>query len=323
MHHLARGFPNCAWDILAPPPACEILEGNPAIRAIHRFDLPPGPGSREFEMLRARRYDVAICYDSGMYLRPLRLAVDLGIPNRVGYVHKGFSVWVTHPVQISYPMPFPGYFRDLVSQLTGESPTWPLIPIIGGNTRSTQPEQAQSAGVHLACFPATRQPGAECVSDAIARTLAAFETLAPNAKTMLLGSASELDMIGSLKGKHGLRAEILTPPLPLKELVAFLSGCRAVLSADSGPRHLANAAGTKVFFLRNLASDTTETGRYLDSETDLLADTDSCWQATRRRRILDGFDTSSAASTIFGSLFPAVESTSGPSSQPHPKASGL
>ena len=42
--------------------------------------------------------------------------------------------------------------------------------------------------------------------------------------------------------------------------------------ADSGPRHLANAAGIPVFFVPNLAVGKIETGAYLDTETDLAPD---------------------------------------------------
>jgi ADP-heptose:LPS heptosyltransferase len=56
----------------------------------------------------------------------------------------------------------------------------------------------------------------------------------------------------------------------LRALVSFLRKCDAVLTTDSGPRHLANAAGVPVVYLRNLLSLETETGSYLASEHDLV-----------------------------------------------------
>ncbi len=46
-----------------------------------------------------------------------------------------------------------------------------------------------------------------------------------------------------------------------------------MLTTDSGPRHIANAAGVPVFFFRNLRSDPVETGAYLDTETDFCPPT--------------------------------------------------
>ena len=42
-----------------------------------------------------------------------------------------------------------------------------------------------------------------------------------------------------------------------------------MLTSDSGPRHIANAAGVPVFFIRNLWSNRIESGPYIDTETDL------------------------------------------------------
>jgi hypothetical protein len=124
---LAKGFPSCTWDILAPEPAAQVLENNPAIRKIHRMEIPYY-GSEDFMTLKTEKYDVAICYDTGMYTQPLLTATLLGIPNRVGYVHKGWSGLVTHPIRINYPQPFPAYFRDLVAQLTEQEINWDLRP---------------------------------------------------------------------------------------------------------------------------------------------------------------------------------------------------
>lgn len=276
LSQLSAGLPDCEWHFLAPPPANEVLRGNPAISKVHPFDLPSSPDSADFKALKQENYDVAICYDTGMYLRPLKLAVALGIPNRVGYVHKGFSAWVTHPVPIRYPQPFPAYFRDLVAGLVGKSSEASLCPRVFPTEQDDKLAAAFMSAMSLvparpiiACFPATRQPGSEAVGAAICKILWELESRSPKIQTVILGSPSEMSTLERLKSQCGISAKIGAPPLPILPLVSFLKNCTAVLCADSGPRHLANAAGTKVFFIRNLASEARETGVYLESETDL------------------------------------------------------
>lgn len=306
---LKTGLPDCEWHILAPSPACDVLRGNPAISKVHPFDIPSAKTSPEFQVLKEESFDVAICYDSGTYLRPLKLAVDLRIPNRVAYVHKGFSAWVTHPVSIRYPQPFPAYFRDLVSQLTGAAPSWSLRPQVFPSPEDKLEARSllESAPIGparpiLACFPTSRQPGSEAATETVAKLLAAVEGLAPELQTILLGAPSEIPALETLKTRHKLRAMIGNPPLRIVPLVSFLELCAGVLCADSGPRHLANAAGNKVFFVRNLASEATETGVYLDSETDLIKNHVSHASLEMRRAILAQLDDIACTETIVSAL---------------------
>ncbi len=275
---LAAGLPACRWDIVAPSPACEALEGNPAIQKIHRFDLPDGAGAIGFRELQEENYDVAVCYDSGMYVRPLRLAVELGIPNRAAYVHKGFSALVTHPIPIHYPQPFPHYFKDLAASLTNVPPSGEVRPavFIASEDREAAESWWQDAGLRAGCpvvavFLSTRQPTGLWPTDRFAGVVRRLreENLA---QVVLCGGPQDEDFLNGLKTGHGLDVPIMAGTLNLRELSHFLSKCRAVLCPDSGPRHLANAAETNVFFFRNLRSNAIETGKYCDTETDLSPD---------------------------------------------------
>ena len=53
--------------------------------------------------------------------------------------------------------------------------------------------------------------------------------------------------------------------LGLRALSCFLSHFATVLTTDSGPRHIANAAGVPVVFVRNVWSNAVETGVYVDT----------------------------------------------------------
>lgn len=275
---LKQGLPECAFDYAAPAPACEVLEGNPALRTIQRLENPPRSGSAEFIALQDEKYDAAICYDTGAYQNWLKLAVQLGIPNRVAYVHKGFSGWVTHPIALHYPQPFPGYFRDLVAQLTEQKPEWSLRPQVFPTAEDERAATAlwEELGLThstpvLVCFVTTRQPTGVWPADHFLETLRLVHAAQP-IQIVLCGAASDAVTLQTLASALGLPCRVNAGRLGLRATVAFLRGCRVALTTDSGPRHLSNAAGIPTVFLRNLRSLKIETGVYLDSEHDLAPD---------------------------------------------------
>ena len=93
-------------------------------------------------------------------------------------------------------------------------------------------------------------------------------------QTLLLGAAEDEADLKKLRDYLALPTEILAGKLSLLGVACLLRRCRAVLSADSGPRHLANAANVPVFFVANLAVGKIETGAYCDTETDVAPDFD-------------------------------------------------
>jgi ADP-heptose:LPS heptosyltransferase len=280
---LKAGLPDCEFHYLATPGSSEILESNPALTSIlpwmrsdSSLDLSPS----HFAELRAMRFDAMLCTNSGKYWPELLLALRLGIPNRVGYTYKGFSGWVTHPLAIEYPQPFPAYFRDYVASLTGQAPEWPLRPIIH---TSAQDEAAaatvwEALGLRqfprvIACFLTSRQPTGIWPRDKFGETLRALRRGRGN-QIILCGSAADEAVLTAVNKEFGLEAGIVAGSLGLRPLCCFLRRCSVVLTADSGPRHIANAAGVPVVFVRNVWFNAVEAGAYLKTETDLCGHQD-------------------------------------------------
>jgi ADP-heptose:LPS heptosyltransferase len=202
----------------------------------------------------------------------------LGIPNRVGYTHKGFSGLVTHPITINYPQPYPAYFRDLVAQLTGRIPDWSLRPTIYPDKQDESAAQLIWGEVNLdstrpvvACFATSRQPSGVWPAQKFAETLACVESDGKY-ETVLCGTAADEKVLKELKLLFNLRAPIIAGRLNLRSLGCFLRRCAVVLCPDSGPRHIASAVGTCAVFIRNLAVRRIETGVYLEKEVDVVPD---------------------------------------------------
>jgi ADP-heptose:LPS heptosyltransferase len=291
-------FPDCEWDIIAPGIAGEVLRGNPGIRKSWDFPIPSSSASPGFAALSAERYDVALSYSTGMYVRPIRLLVRLGIPNRIGYSHKGFSACFTHHVPISYPSPYPAYFRQAIAYAAEAPPDWPLRPSVFPTTEHAVMAE-KFIHVHnlaaqrsfLVCCPASRQPHSHIFSRKLLEVLSRFERENPEIQTLLLGAQDEIPQLKAWKSEFQLRSILPNSPLPLLALAELFRAAGLLLCLDSGPRHLANAVGTRVCFLRNLASQATETGKYLETETDLIPTAEaSCCSPVKIRQILDSIN---------------------------------
>ena len=263
---LAESFPDCEWHLIAAPPAAEILANSPFIKSCVASLEALGP------------LDVALCYNSGGYWRELVAAVQRGIPNRAGYIHKGFSGLVTHPVRIDFPQPFPGYFRSFVAQLTGKPPSWPLRPQVFPSRQDGELAEHYWRELELdsirpvvACFVTSRQARGVWPVAEFATAIQKIEQVS-DIQTVLLGADEDLSLLRELKTSFNLKAHLSAGRLSLLPLVRFLEKCSAVLCTDSGPRHLANAAGVPPVYVRNISFSKVEAGRYCETESDLAPD---------------------------------------------------
>ncbi len=275
--HLKAGLPGCELHYLTAPSSAPIIEGNPALASVLPWagtDSPLDLAPEHFAALQQMRFDAALCTNSIRYWPESLLALRLGIPNRAGYVYKGFSGWITHPIPIRFPQSYPAYFREYVAAIIGRPPDWPLRPVI--ETSAADEEAAaglwarfkQDDGARLiACFMTTRQPTGVWAPENFGRTL---QLLRKNcgAHAVFCGAGEDKPLLRRINDSFQLGADIVAGDLSLRALACFLRRFQAVLTTDSGPRHIANAAGVPVFFFRNLRSDPVETGVYLETETD-------------------------------------------------------
>jgi ADP-heptose:LPS heptosyltransferase len=308
--HLKAGLPDCEFHYLTAPGSAAILEGNPALAGIlpwQRSDSPLDLAPEHFAALEAMRFDAALCTNCIKYWPELLLAIRLGIPSRAGYVYKGFSGWVTHPIAIRYPQAFPAYFRDYAAALTGEAATWPTRPIIYTCERDQAEADALWTRLRLdrhghvtASFITSRQPTGIWPSARFGETLRALRGEC-GTHILLCGAASDEALLAKVNSDFGLDADIVAGSLGLRALCCFLRRCAAVFTTDSGPRHIANAAGVPVFFVRNVWFNAVEAGAYVDTETDFCPPTSSKEPASHEA-ILATIDPRVLASAIAGRI---------------------
>jgi hypothetical protein len=183
---------------------------------------------------------------------------------------------ITYPIALDFPNPYPVYFRSFVAQLTRQRSDSPVVPKVypkDQHHREAERVRAEAgfAGDRpvLACTVSTRQ-GTGALSPRL--FVAIIEAAREHADfgVALCGDTSERQRLTAIASTLSFDAKVLAGQLSVLGFAAFTGSCAALLSPDSGPRHLGNAMGTPVFFTRNLSQLAVETGKYCGSETDVV-----------------------------------------------------
>ena len=275
---LREYLPRCEWTYVTTPASAEVLQGNPhvaenisLIRGENSWDLQEGA----FTELQSRHFDVVLCSNTLRHYPDLALALRLGIPNRVAFSGKGFSGLINHPVKLPFPSPYAEYFRTMVSNISGRLPDWELRPRVYPSEANQEKARTLFKQFGLggsrpvvACALSTRQARGNWPIESILAILRASRSLA-DFDVVLCGTQSDATTLNAIAEALPFDVRVLAGQTSILELAAFLGQCAALLTLDSGPRHLGNAAGIPVFFARNLSHSMIEAGRYCATETDL------------------------------------------------------
>jgi ADP-heptose:LPS heptosyltransferase len=118
----------------------------------------------------------------------------------------------------------------------------------------------------LACAVTSRQPSGVWPRQQFQRAIQTTRAQVP-CRVVYFGAKSDEPVLRQLAQETD--AFVIAGDLELPALTAFLRRCKAALTSDSGPRHLANAAGLPVCFVRNLSFRREEAGAYCDTDHDL------------------------------------------------------
>ena len=277
---LASGLDKCQFDYLTTPLAAEVLSGNPAITRILPWNTDARPDaveSEHFDMLRATQYDAIICTNVVRHQEALRLALRLRIPNRVAFVHRGLSGLVTLPVRLEGPSNPAAQSRAMAGAITGvrdESELRPRIYLSADDVALARAEWERLGltpqETVVTCSVTTRQLIGRIPPEFFARVLRALLHMAPATRIVLTGSRDDAPVLDELARTLGSGVAVSAGRLTIRGLAAFLARGNLHFCMDSGPRHIANAAGTPVVFTRNLAVRAAEAGSYCATEFDAM-----------------------------------------------------
>jgi ADP-heptose:LPS heptosyltransferase len=252
-------------DVLVAPWAAPLFEGHASVDGIITYATPWWLAARRQAMstrlqgwlrlpgviraIRSRRYDVGI--DLRGDLRHILFFLALGgIPERVSSDRTGGSSLLTRVRPHEVGQHEVDQNAATVSLLGVHAPM--RLDLSAPASLSDALEQAVRSASGPNGFIALSLRGNEPnrswpVSHAIRLTQMAWEQLGVGA--VLLGGAADRDYAQHIEGEGDRPFANLADRTTLTEALAVLSRARAAVSVDSGPMHLAAAAGTRVVAL--------------------------------------------------------------------------
>lgn len=311
---LKQALPQCEWTYVASPTSAQVLIGNPNVADILVYDtfeypIPSGIKKR----LAALGFDAIVCTNRFRYERELRVGIQLRIPNRISYSNKGFHGWATKSVQTRGRLPYPAYFRELIADLVGLDPIWSLRPQIYPTARHEEEAKACIGGrgesrEFYVLFNGART-SRNLLSTEVVLAVIRLLLVSDKADIILAGGREDAKDWESLAAQIGdARVRNIAGQMSLLGLACLLRSAKAVLTPDSGPRHLANAAGAPVVYLLPLdEQNATDVGPYLLTERAILEG--------RLDTTKSGIDPVKRANAIVAHLRAQAQTTTSTSSQ--------
>lgn len=275
---LREYLPDCEWAYLTSPGSAEVLENNPHVSEM--LPLVKGENSWQlvdggFAALAKRKFDVVLCSNTLRHYPDLALASALGITERFAFTGKGFSGLINNPVAMDFPQAYPAYFQKMVGAAIDRAIDWTLHPrLYPGEQDENKADELWGAfgfdgtSPVVACSLTTRQASGNWPDEVIASVLEEARSHF-DFEIVLCGVASDEQHLKSVAAQLRYPCHILAGEAGLLAFAAFLGKCAALLTLDSGPRHIGNAMGIPVLFARNLSHSMVEAGAYCDTEIDL------------------------------------------------------
>ena len=254
---LRAALPQASLTLLVHPDLQPLLDGLPGIDEVlaHRHELRHGWWRRARTLgrtLRPRRFDVAVVSNP---MKELHVAVWLaGIPCRVGYDRK-WGCLLTHRLpdrkalgerhEVEYNL-------DLVRRLglPTLSPQWQFPRFEREQVEAQQLLERQGIDIarpFIAVHPWTSNPIKRWPLDRYQMLIRqAVERL--RLQIVVIGGAEEAGQTQAVL-PAGLSAVNLVGKLSLRQVAGLLQLAALLVSNDSGPMHLAAAAGTRTLAL--------------------------------------------------------------------------
>jgi ADP-heptose:LPS heptosyltransferase len=277
---LKKGLPNCSLYYLCSAESMPLLENNPNIeKALPFIENVKGLKIKKHfkRQLREMSFDAVIITDIYKYYRPLLFAIKLRIPNRVCFTYKGFTEWITHPVDVEVHQPFPYYIRQLFSRFTNINTDEALCPkVYLSNTYNERlslfykKHFINERDRNVAIFMGGRTLENFISPKIIAELIKLIKEYNPNINIFVLGAKNDNNNIQLLEKYTTQKINYSFGDLNIQELLSFLKKCSIIFTPDSGPRHLANSVKTPVVYYRRLMAAKIMTGTYCRNERDIF-----------------------------------------------------
>lgn len=265
---LRRQFPSARLSWLVKREWTDVLEGNPDLDEVLPVDLSAKGWPAAIRAVRAGRFDLVV--DLQGLLRSAVLGWTSGSAVRVGFTNgrEGSPWFYTHRVPVpDAPMHAVDRYL-LIARFLGAEPEKPdpsAFPLPRDPAAEARVETLlAAAGVQAGTMLAALNPSARWMTKRWpAESFAAVgDWLHQEGVRVVVIGGREERPVGEavMRAMHGAPID-LAGKTTMKELIALLRRLRVFITNDSGPMHLAAAAGTPVIALFG-PTDPARTGPY-------------------------------------------------------------
>jgi len=294
---LVQGISGCMVDWVVRPEYAELLEAHPAVRRVLLFDRKrwgdPRSAARTvaevFDLVRSlRRESYHVVLDLQGLLRSGLIAMASGVRRRIGLAsaREAATLFYTESVPVPDPrMHAVDRYRLVLGRLGvegGEVRFDLTVPAAAAAwaERLLEDEAAGKARPTVVLNPHARWETKEWLPDRWA-AVADRLTADTGASVFLVGGGEDREATAAVEAGVRSRVVNLAGGTTLVQLAALLARADLLVTCDSGPMHLAAAAGTPVLALFG-PTDPARTGPYGSDHRVLRGDAD-CAACLRRR----------------------------------------
>lgn len=246
-------------------------------------------------VLKGANAETAVNFSSTSYHRE-HLAMWLaGIPNRVGFSHKGFGYFLTGNITFVEDELIARQKLRMAGYCLGEqTDNYSLKPDYFIPRTSEKKAQELLSSLGLKCGRAivginigARHNYLWPESHWVKLCNSIFKIWGAN--IVFLGTKNFELFIDKVKSQLNFQSFSLVGMTSLDELAALLKRLDLLITIDTGTRHIANAVGTKSIVLRHGADSIFEFGRYVETEC-VIAHPVSCSPCGREMCPLETFE---------------------------------
>jgi ADP-heptose:LPS heptosyltransferase len=237
--------PDLRLDVLVEPFCAPVLEGNPAVRKI----FLRGGFLSTVGKLRQRHFPVVYNQHAGP--TSALLTATIGSPKRVCWTRRQFSfvynVLVTDPGDKIHTVEH--RMEQFYATGLPRGPIPPARVYTQQNARIAVASKLAEARIPPGKAYAVIHPGGKYFTKrwsvenfaALARWLKATHRIEP----IFSAGSSEAEIVNELRKQCGQEFAVIDS-LDLRQFIAFAAGARIFIGNDSGPTHIATAAGRPV-----------------------------------------------------------------------------
>jgi heptosyltransferase-2 len=264
LRNLRGAYPDARIDLMLEPFSGQVLEGCPYIdrvipfelRTIHKYSAGSDRGKASaylhyLRTIRGEGYDTAFVLKRS--LSSALLVWAAGVPRRVGFATEGRRLLLTDPVPYRHDQHEVENFLDCLRALdipvrSKHLELWPL------QQHRTEVRAAfagagwKEEDLKIVIHPAASLPAKQWPADRFAAVMTALRER-HGARFVYTGAAGDAPLFDEIE-RHGPFGGLnLCGKASLRESIAVYAACDFFFGVDSGPMHVAAAAGIPVVAL--------------------------------------------------------------------------